>query len=242
MSSKTMTRTLGTIVGLTALGLAVPTAAQAHTRAPEVESPSSAVVHTSGSHQGRTLYTTVNLNVRKGASIESQRLTTLPKGTAVRTTGVTTKYWTQISYEGQKRWVASRYLTDDRPASVHTAGAASTPAPKRQATRQAPNKQATASAPKASTTRTSTSGSAAATTSSSVWDQLAQCESGGNWSTNTGNGFYGGLQFTQSTWSAYGGKGSPQTASRTEQIAVAQKVQAGQGWGAWPACSAKLGL
>lgn len=79
-------------------------------------------------------------------------------------------------------------------------------------------------------------------TSASTWDALAQCESGGNWATNTGNGFSGGLQFTAQTWAAYGGTGSPESASRAQQIAVAEKVQAGQGWGAWPACAAKLGL
>jgi resuscitation-promoting factor RpfA len=83
---------------------------------------------------------------------------------------------------------------------------------------------------------------AAPTASASTWDALAQCESGGNWSTNTGNGFSGGLQFTPQTWAAFGGTGSPQGASRAQQIAVAEKVQASQGWGAWPACSAKLGL
>ncbi|WP_395401876.1 transglycosylase family protein [Arthrobacter sp. UC242_113] len=83
---------------------------------------------------------------------------------------------------------------------------------------------------------------AAPTASTSTWDALAQCESGGNWSTNTGNGFSGGLQFTPQTWAAFGGTGSPQGASRAQQIAVAEKVQASQGWGAWPACSAKLGL
>ena len=83
---------------------------------------------------------------------------------------------------------------------------------------------------------------AAPTASASTWDALAQCESGGNWSINTGNGFSGGLQFTPQTWAAFGGTGSPQGASRAQQIAVAEKVQASQGWGAWPACSAKLGL
>ena len=78
--------------------------------------------------------------------------------------------------------------------------------------------------------------------SGSVWDRLAQCESGGNWSINTGNGYYGGLQFTLSTWRAYGGSGMPHQASRAEQIAIAKKVQAAAGWGAWPACSSKLGL
>jgi LysM repeat protein len=75
-----------------------------------------------------------------------------------------------------------------------------------------------------------------------VWDRLAQCESGGNWSINTGNGFYGGLQFTQSSWHAAGGSGSPQNASRADQIRVAERLQQMQGWGAWPTCSAKIGV
>jgi LysM repeat protein len=75
----------------------------------------------------------------------------------------------------------------------------------------------------------------------STWDKLAQCESGGKWNINTGNGFSGGLQFTASTWKAYGGSGSAHTASREEQIAVAERVLAAQGWGAWPVCSRKAG-
>src|SRR5699024_4534492 len=66
----------------------------------------------------------------------------------------------------------------------------------------------------------------------STWDKLAQCESGGNWNINTGNGYSGGLQFSPSTWKAYGGKGSAHNASKAEQIRVATKVQQGQGWGA----------
>ena len=87
--------------------------------------------------------------------------------------------------------------------------------------------------------------SAPSVVNGSVWDSLAQCEAGGNWAINTGNGFSGGLQFTPSTWLAYGGgQYAPQAhlATREQQIAVASKVQAGQGWGAWPACTAKLGL
>ena len=76
----------------------------------------------------------------------------------------------------------------------------------------------------------------------STWDKVAQCESGGNWATSTGNGFHGGLQFTASTWRSFGGSGMPHQASRTEQIAVAERVLAAQGWKAWPACSHKLGL
>jgi LysM repeat protein len=85
-------------------------------------------------------------------------------------------------------------------------------------------------------------GPAANAADGATWDALAECESGGSWSTNTGNGFSGGLQFTPSTWAAYGGAGSAENASRAEQIAVAENVLDGQGWGAWPACSAKLGL
>jgi uncharacterized protein YabE (DUF348 family) len=93
---------------------------------------------------------------------------------------------------------------------------------------------------KPTTTKKSSGGSS--TPSGSVWDKLAQCESGGNWSINTGNGYYGGLQFSLSTWRAYGGSGLPSDASREGQIAIAKKLQADAGWGAWPACSSKLGL
>jgi uncharacterized protein YabE (DUF348 family) len=78
---------------------------------------------------------------------------------------------------------------------------------------------------------------------STVWDSLAQCESGGNWATNTGNGYYGGLQFNIGTWQSYGGSGLPSNASRETQIAIATKVRdASGGYGAWPACAASLGL
>lgn len=77
---------------------------------------------------------------------------------------------------------------------------------------------------------------------SATWDALAQCESGGNWSINTGNGFYGGLQFTQQSWNGVGMSGSPATATREQQIEAGERLLAIQGWGAWPACSAKLGL
>ena len=78
--------------------------------------------------------------------------------------------------------------------------------------------------------------------SGGVWDRLASCESGGNWSINTGNGYYGGLQFSLSSWRAVGGSGYPHQASKSEQINRAQMLQARQGWGAWPACTAKLGI
>lgn len=68
------------------------------------------------------------------------------------------------------------------------------------------------------------------------WDAVASCESGGNWHTATGNGYYGGLQFTMGTWRANGGSGSPHQASREEQIRVADNVLRTQGIGAWPVC------
>lgn len=85
----------------------------------------------------------------------------------------------------------------------------------------------------------------AAAAPDSDWDRLAQCESGGNWATNTGNGYHGGLQFSPETWAAHGGQEFAPTAdqaTREQQIAVAERVLASQGWGAWPACSAQLGL
>lgn len=74
------------------------------------------------------------------------------------------------------------------------------------------------------------------------WDAIAQCESGGNWHANTGNGEYGGLQFKPSTWARYGGVGNPAAASREQQIAVANRVFAEEGVEAWPKCGAESGL
>ena len=94
----------------------------------------------------------------------------------------------------------------------------------------------------APTTTVSSSGSNYAS-GSTVWDQLAQCESGGNWAINTGNGYYGGLQFNIDTWRAYGGTGYPHEQSRETQIAVATRLRdANGGYGAWPHCSQQLGL
>ena len=78
-----------------------------------------------------------------------------------------------------------------------------------------------------------------------VWDRVAACESGGRWKINTGNGYYGGLQFSASTWRAYGGKryaNMAHRATKAEQIAIARRVLAGQGPGAWPVCSKRAGL
>jgi hypothetical protein len=86
---------------------------------------------------------------------------------------------------------------------------------------------------------------APAVSNGSVWDRLAQCESSGNWAMNSGNGFYGGVQFMHSTWVSQGGRQYaeyPHQATREQQIAVAERLLAAAGWGQWPACSSKLGL
>jgi hypothetical protein len=78
-----------------------------------------------------------------------------------------------------------------------------------------------------------------------TWNRLANCESGGRWHINTGNGYYGGLQFSGGTWRAYGGRRYASLAHRAtkrEQIRIAERVRRNQGWGAWPSCSRRLGL
>lgn len=90
-----------------------------------------------------------------------------------------------------------------------------------------------------------TGAAAPAVANGGVWDSIAQCESGGDWSINTGNGYSGGLQFDPGTWAAHGGTQYAPDASqatREQQIAVAEKIQSSQGWGAWPACTSKLGI
>ncbi|MFB9604208.1 transglycosylase family protein, partial [Streptomyces roseofulvus] len=90
-----------------------------------------------------------------------------------------------------------------------------------------------------------TAASPASAASVATWDKVAQCESGGDWSINTGNGYYGGLQFLKSTWDAYGGgtyAAYPHQASKMEQILIGEKVLAAQGEGAWPTCGPRAGL
>ncbi|QGF25167.1 hypothetical protein Rai3103_09730 [Raineyella fluvialis] len=140
-----------------------------------------------------------------------------------------------MEYHGKHRWVASRYLNDLTTSTVKKAASTTKPA---AAQSHQTAKRSTVKA----TTKSTSSPAATVSSGSTVWDRIAQCESGGNWSINTGNGFSGGLQFTPSTWSAYGGTGSASSASREQQIAVAQRVQASQGWGAWPVCSVKAGV
>lgn len=100
--------------------------------------------------------------------------------------------------------------------------------------------------PAASTDTSNTNATTAVSaTNAGVWDRLAECEASGDWHINTGNGFYGGLQFLPSTWAAFGGHAyapNAHLATREQQIAVAERTQAAQGWGAWPACTQSLGI
>lgn len=134
-----------------------------------------------------------------------------------------------LIYPGQQL----RIPTAEENLTIRSLPASSVTAQTAAATSATIAPAATYSAPRAT---------AAPVASGGVWDQIAACESGGNWSTNTGNGYYGGLQFSLSTWRAVGGSGLPSDASREEQIARAETVLARQGWGAWPACTARLGL
>lgn len=120
-----------------------------------------------------------------------------------------------------------------------------TPAPEAAApvTYQAPAAVEAPAQPRVQTS--ANTGAAAPAVGTGVWDQLAQCESSGNWAINTGNGFSGGLQFVQSTWEAYGGTAyapSAENATREQQIAVAEALRADSGFNPWPACADKLGL
>jgi Tfp pilus assembly protein FimV len=111
-----------------------------------------------------------------------------------------------------------------------------------RAARAATSASSSAAAATATTSAPATaSPSALPSAGGANWAAIAACESGGNWSANTGNGFYGGLQFSQGTWDAYGGgqyAASANLASESQQIAVADRVLAGQGIGAWPVCGA----
>nr|WP_304502666.1 resuscitation-promoting factor [Brachybacterium sp. ACRRE] len=135
----------------------------------------------------------------------------------------------------------------DDSSSDADASASKSTASKSSSSKSSEKKSQASSDSKKSTSSSKSSSSAKApsVSSGSVWDTIAQCESGGNWSINTGNGFKGGLQFTDQTWKAFGGGAyapSADKASRAQQIAVAKKVQAAQGWGAWPGCTSKLGI
>jgi hypothetical protein len=169
------------------------------------------------------------------------------------TAGEKATTWSVTTVDGKetaRKAVSSEIVTEpvDRRIAVGTKAPAPKPQPKpvqqaRQAERPAaaqPTRAAEA-APKAAAPKTPK----AAAPVSGAWQALAQCESGGNWSTNTGNGYYGGLQFSASSWAGAGGTkyaALPHQATPAQQIATAEVLRANGGWGHWPHCSAQLGL
>lgn len=134
--------------------------------------------------------------------------------------------------------VAARSLhSTARPVARHSSSHRATS--HRSTWRPSTTRSTSHSATPSTSRSTSASSASSASFNGGAWDRIAACESGGNWSINTGNGFYGGLQFTLSSWRAVGGSGLPNQATKATQIAMAQRLQAAQGWGAWPVCSAR---
>ncbi len=137
----------------------------------------------------------------------------------------------------------------DRVVLVGTKPPPPPPPPPAPASSSNSTSSSSSSSSSGSSSSSSSSGSSSSSSPSSssssgtgVWDRLAGCESNGRWSANTGNGYYGGLQFLPSTWRSVGGSGMPHEASKAEQIKRGQILQQRSGWGQWPACSRKLGL
>ena len=185
------------------------------------------------------------------------------KTTTKGKTGTTEKVYTDTVVDGEvtESELVSEKVTEKTVNEVVAKGTKEKPAPapepepepvkEEKSSSSKPEKRSTGSKSNRSSERSSSessgnSGASAPTApSGSVWDRIAQCESGGNWSINTGNGYYGGLQFSAQTWTAFGGGKYASTAdkaTRAQQIDIAKKVQAQQGWGAWPSCTSQLGI
>ena len=147
---------------------------------------------------------------------------------------------TSVIQEGKDGSVTTKYFEEKVGGEIAVSAAVSTSKTDPQ------NKIVAVGTKKAAaqqrTTASTPTAAPATTAGSDVWAALAQCESGGNPATNTGNGFYGMYQFTLPTWQSMGGAGLPSDASAAEQTARAQALQAAAGWGQWPACAASLGL
>ena len=146
-----------------------------------------------------------------------------------------------VSENGEEvdRTEINREVTKEPTTKVVLKGTKEAPAPEPEP------EPSSSSSSSSSSSGGNTGNSAPPVTNGSTWDRLAQCESGGNWSINTGNGYSGGLQFHPQTWAGHGGTQyapSAHLATREQQIAIAEKVRASQGWGAWPACTRSLGI
>ena len=134
--------------------------------------------------------------------------------------------------------------TTEAPATTEATEAPVAPAPKVAAspTTAPPTTAPPTTVPPTTTTTAPPSTGAGDPDDPATWDQMAECESGGNWSLNTGNGYYGGLQFSLATWQNVGGAGYPHQATKAEQINRGKILQAQGGWGQWPYCAGQLGF
>jgi len=193
----------------------------------------------------------------------------LYEGTTRTTTegkaGSTEKVFLDTVVDGEvtESELVSEKVVSEPVTEVVAKGTKEKPEPEQRSTSTKSNRSSDRSSSESSSSDSSSSSSSSSSESSSdsssgntgasaptapsggVWDRIAQCESGGNWSINTGNGYYGGLQFSAQTWTAFGGGKYASTANqatRAQQIDIAKKVQAQQGWGAWPSCTSKLGI
>ncbi|VXB05468.1 resuscitation-promoting factor [Citricoccus sp. K5] len=168
---------------------------------------------------------------------------------AAGTPGEKTTTWTVTTVDGEE---TDREATStetvrepaERRIAVGTKKPEPTPSSASSSTDSADSSESSGTSSSSESSETS-SASQASAPASGVWQSLAECESGGNWSINTGNGYYGGLQFSASSWAGAGGTQYaplPHQATPAEQIATAEKLRANGGWGHWPHCSAQLGL
>ncbi len=171
---------------------------------------------------------------------QSSRMERLAAGKRLEqyATGVYEKVWARNHAAQIAAQNAAWEATVAQAAAAQQAAASQQNASTQAAsTQQSQPAQAAASAPVASTPTSSASGGAGGN-----WSALANCESGGNYSENSGNGYYGAYQFSQQTWNSLGYSGNPADASPAEQDAAAQALQASGGWSQWPSCSSQLGL
>lgn len=222
----------------------------------------------SSSGSGDRVKVTDGVNMRSGPSLSSRVDRIVPAGSSVevldRQGG-----WHQVRANGNTGWVWEDFLDVSSGSSGSgSSSSGSSGSPSSSSSSSGGSSSSSSSSSGSSSSDGSSSGSSGSSNSSSgsssssgrggpssgqhrqsshgpyssAWDRLAQCESGGNWSINTGNGYYGGLQFSESSWRSVGGSGLPHQASKQEQIQRAYQLWQRQGWGAWPSCSQQLGL
>ncbi|MCH8564215.1 SH3 domain-containing protein [Nesterenkonia sp. LB17] len=176
-------------------------------------------------------YTTGRVNVRMGPSVNNSVMYSVPTGTKVELLEKKTTGWQEIKVNGDTGWMSTDFLSSTAPTTTGTSSSGTS----------------------GSSNTGSTGGTSAGLSStmhakskhgpySSVWDKLAQCESTGDWKIDSGNGYYGGVQFGVQSWKAVGGTGFPHQASKEEQIKRAYMLWKKQGWNAWPHCTSQLGL